>query len=51
MLFSITPKSRRDELYNLDSELDDLVKNVKINPMTIVIGMRRTGKLLFLKLL
>ncbi|MEM4627707.1 MAG: ATP-binding protein [Ignisphaera sp.] len=49
MLFSITPKSRRDELFDFENELNSLVKSIGLNPMTIVIGMRRTGKTSLLK--
>lgn len=51
MFFSITPKSRRDELFDFEGKLNDLVKSIRLNPLTIVIGMRRTGKPLCLRLL
>jgi AAA+ ATPase superfamily predicted ATPase len=49
MLFSIKPKERRDELYDFEKELEELMKGVERSPITIVIGMRRTGKTSLLK--
>ena len=44
MLFDIRPKTRREELYDFDRELEELIKGVRLNPLTIVIGIRRSGK-------
>jgi AAA+ ATPase superfamily predicted ATPase len=49
MLFSIKPKERRDELYDFEKELEELMKGIERSPITIVIGMRRTGKTSLLK--
>jgi AAA+ ATPase superfamily predicted ATPase len=49
MLFSIKPKERKDELYDFEKELEELMKGVERSPITIVIGMRRTGKTSLLK--
>jgi predicted AAA+ superfamily ATPase len=49
MLFSIKPKERRDELYDFEKELEELIKGIERSPITIVIGMRRTGKTSLLK--
>lgn len=44
MLFSVSPKSRREELFDFDDELSSLIRSIELNPLTIVVGMRRTGK-------
>jgi len=44
MPFSIKPKERRDKLYDFENELKELVKGIERSPITIVVGMRRTGK-------
>jgi len=49
MLFSIKPKERRDELYDFEKELEELMKGIERSPITIVIGMKRTGKTSLLK--
>ncbi|MGB9729695.1 MAG: AAA family ATPase [Thermoprotei archaeon] len=49
MLFSLTPKSRKDEHFNFEEELEGLIKSLSLNPITIVVGMRRTGKTSLLK--
>lgn len=44
MLFSIEPKSRREDLYNFNHELEMLVKFLRGSRLTLVTGLRRTGK-------
>ena len=44
MLFDIRPKTGKEELYDFDRELEELIKGVRLNPLTIVIGIRRSGK-------
>lgn len=44
MLFDLHPKISRRELYDFDRELNELVRSIKLNPLTVVIGIRRSGK-------
>ncbi|WP_460173450.1 AAA family ATPase [Vulcanisaeta sp. JCM 14467] len=44
MLFSIEPKSRREDLYDFDHELGMLIKFLRGSRLTLVTGLRRTGK-------
>lgn len=44
ILFSVTPKSRRKELFDYDKEVDELTKSIEKNPLTLIVGPRRTGK-------
>jgi AAA+ ATPase superfamily predicted ATPase len=49
MLFSVRPKERREELYDFEKELEELKKGVRGCPLTVLVGMRRTGKTSLLK--
>ncbi|WP_243679106.1 hypothetical protein [Vulcanisaeta distributa] len=49
MLFSIEPKSRREDLYDFDHELGMLVRFLRGSRLTLVTGLRRTGKTSLLK--
>jgi len=49
MLFSVRPKERREELYDFEKELEELKKGVRECPLTVLVGMRRTGKTSLLK--
>lgn len=44
VLFDLRPKSSREDLYDFDKELGELVKSIGLNPLTVVIGIRRSGK-------
>lgn len=43
MLFDPRPKTRREDLYDFDEELDKFVKALD-EPMVLISGLRRTGK-------
>lgn len=44
MLFSVRPKEKREELYDFDKELEELKESIKRNPITVLVGTRRTGR-------
>jgi len=44
MLFSPEPKTRRQDLYDFDRELSALVTALRAERLTLVTGLRRTGK-------
>ena len=44
MLFDPTPKSRRSDLFDRERELEELLKSIERNPLTVVSGIRRIGK-------
>ena len=44
MLFSLTPKSRRRDLFDREEELEELERAVEKYPMIVVTGLRRVGK-------
>lgn len=44
MLFSLTPKISRDELYDFDNVLHELIKSMEMNSITVIVGIRRSGK-------
>ncbi|MCI4435850.1 MAG: hypothetical protein JHC33_03460 [Ignisphaera sp.] len=43
MLFDPRPKTRREDLYDFDEELEKFAKALS-EPMVLVSGLRRTGK-------
>ena len=51
MLFSPEPKSRREDLYDREKELEELSMFLRGNlgPMALLLGLRRTGKTSLLK--
>ena len=44
MLFSPEPKTRRQDLYDFNRELSALVTALRAERLTLVTGLRRTGK-------
>ncbi len=44
MLFDLEPKSRREDLYDFETELRDLINGVINDKVIVVRGLRRTGK-------
>jgi AAA+ ATPase superfamily predicted ATPase len=44
LLFSVRPKEKREELYDFDRELEELKESIKRNPITVLVGTRRTGR-------
>ena len=44
MLFSPEPKTRREDLYDFNRELSALVTALRAERLTLVTGLRRTGK-------
>ncbi|WP_457752434.1 AAA family ATPase [Thermococcus sp.] len=44
MLFDPRPKSRREEIFDRENELNSLIRGIEGYPMTILIGIRRVGK-------
>jgi hypothetical protein len=44
MLFSPEPKTRRQDLYDFNRELSRLVSALRAERLTLVTGLRRTGK-------
>jgi AAA+ ATPase superfamily predicted ATPase len=48
-LFDIKPKDRRNDLYDFDKELEMLKKGLEKAPITLLIGVRRSGKTSLLK--
>jgi hypothetical protein len=44
MLFSPEPKTRREDLYDFNRELSRLVTALRAERLTLVTGLRRTGK-------
>jgi len=44
LLFSVRPKEKREELYDFDKELEELKESIKRNPITVLVGTRRTGR-------
>ena len=44
MLFSPEPKMRREDLYDFNHELSRLVTALRAERLTLVTGLRRTGK-------
>ncbi|MEL9940187.1 MAG: ATP-binding protein [Ignisphaera sp.] len=44
MLFDLQPKTSRRDLYDFDRELEELIKSIELNPLTVVVGIRRSGK-------
>jgi AAA+ ATPase superfamily predicted ATPase len=49
LLFDIKPKERRSDLYDFEKELEDLKKGLEKTPITLLTGVRRTGKTSLLK--
>lgn len=44
MLFDLEPKSRREDLYDFEIELKDLINGIINDKIIVVRGLRRTGK-------
>lgn len=44
MLFDLEPKSRREDLYDFETELRDLINGIINDKVIVVRGLRRTGK-------
>ncbi|AEA12790.1 ATPase [Thermoproteus uzoniensis 768-20] len=44
MLFSVEPKSRREDLYDFEYELSALERALRLGKLVVVLGLRRTGK-------
>ena len=44
MLFSLTPKNKKEELFDREEELEQLKSAIRIYPMVIITGLRRVGK-------
>ena len=44
MLFSLTPKLRKDDLFDREQELLNLRNALQMYPLTLVTGLRRVGK-------
>ena len=44
MLFSLEPKSRREDLFNFNYELANLTNALRGSRLIAVTGLRRTGK-------
>ncbi len=44
MLFDPRPKSRREDLYDREKELEAFNKALKVSPLIVVSGIRRLGK-------
>ncbi|PLV56064.1 ATP-binding protein [Thermotoga sp. SG1] len=44
MLFSLTPKVRKEDLFDRERELKELEKLVETYPLVVVTGLRRVGK-------
>ena len=51
MLFSVVPKEKRKDLFNYTQEYNHLIKNIKDKktPITVITGLRRTGKTSLMK--
>ncbi|MCC6054101.1 MAG: ATP-binding protein [Thermosphaera sp.] len=49
MLFDVRPKERRSDLYDFERELEELKRGLERTPITLLIGVRRTGKTSLLK--
>jgi AAA+ ATPase superfamily predicted ATPase len=49
LLFDIRPKERRSDLYDFEKELEELKKGLEKTPITLLTGVRRTGKTSLLK--
>jgi AAA+ ATPase superfamily predicted ATPase len=49
LLFDIKPKERKSDLYDFEKELEDLKKGLGNAPITLLTGVRRTGKTSLLK--
>ena len=44
MLFDLEPKSRREDLYDFETELRSLISGIANDKIIVVKGLRRTGK-------
>ncbi|MFA4701937.1 AAA family ATPase [Pyrococcus kukulkanii] len=44
MLFDPRPKTRREELFDREEELEELIEATKKYPLTLLLGIRRIGK-------
>lgn len=44
MLFSLTPKTKKEELFDREEELSELTRLVETYPIVVVTGLRRVGK-------
>jgi AAA+ ATPase superfamily predicted ATPase len=49
LLFDVRPKERRSDLYDFEKELEELKKGLEKTPITLLTGVRRTGKTSLLK--
>jgi len=49
MLLDLEPKSKREDLYNFENELEMLKKGMETSKMVVVSGLRRTGKTSLIK--
>lgn len=48
MLFDAAPKTRKEDLYNRETELEKFKNAVKLSPLIVIQGQRRTGKTSFM---
>ena len=42
--FDPKPKTNRSDLYDREEELNELIRLIKISPLILILGLRRTGK-------
>ncbi|HAA83051.1 MAG TPA: ATP-binding protein, partial [Thermotoga naphthophila] len=44
LLFSLTPKTKKEDLFDRERELKDLEKLLETYPIVVITGLRRVGK-------
>jgi len=49
LLFDLKPKTKREELFGRQRELDNLLSSMMKYPLTLIAGVRRIGKTSLLK--
>jgi len=42
--FDPRPKTRREDLYDRERELEELERSLRVSPLTVISGIRRLGK-------
>jgi hypothetical protein len=49
MLFDLEPKSSREDLFDFEAELNSVINGIKNEKITVIRGLRRTGKTSLMK--
>jgi hypothetical protein len=49
MLFDLEPKSSREDLFDFEAELNSVINGIKNEKITVIKGLRRTGKTSLMK--